>query len=61
VPHAWSEPIFVRAPRLRDQRAPILKGVRAINVLSSVPYAGAASMRDAGWLRWTSRAAKVSG
>jgi hypothetical protein len=45
VQHASSELIFARAPRLRDQHAPVLKGVLAFNVLSSVAYAGAAFAR----------------
>ena len=40
--HASSELILSRRPRLREERAPLLKGVLAFNVLASVAYAGAA-------------------
>jgi hypothetical protein len=43
--HASSELILTRAPGLRDRHAPVLTGVLAFNVLSSVAYAGAAFAR----------------
>jgi hypothetical protein len=41
VQHASSEIILTRRPRLRDEQAPVLKGMLAFNVLASVAYAGA--------------------
>ena len=43
--HATSELVLARHPRLRDERAPFLKGILAFNVLASVAYAGAAFAR----------------
>jgi len=40
--HVSSEVILTRHPHLRDQRASLLKGMLAFNVLASVAYAGAA-------------------
>ena len=40
--HASSELLLSRHPHLRQQRAPLLKGVLAFNVLASAAYAGAA-------------------
>jgi hypothetical protein len=40
--HLVSEVIFARHPRLRDERKPMLKGLLAFNVLTSIAYAGAA-------------------
>lgn len=45
VQHAGSEWILTSRPRLRDQRAPVLKGIVAFNVLTSAAYAGAAFAR----------------
>ena len=45
VQHAGNELILHAHPRLRDERAPVLKGVYAFNVLASVAYAGAAFAR----------------
>jgi len=44
VQHATNE-ILLRSARLRDERRPLLKGMLAFNVLSSVAYAGAAFAR----------------
>lgn len=43
--HAGSEWILTRRPELRSERAPMLKGIVAFNVLSSAAYAGAAFAR----------------
>lgn len=40
--HASSEWILSRRPRLRDESAPVVKGILAFNVLASAAYAGAA-------------------
>jgi hypothetical protein len=40
--HASSEWILSRRPRLRDDSAPMVKGILAFNVLASAAYAGAA-------------------
>ncbi len=45
--HASSEILLTRRPRLREQRASMLKGVLAFNVLASVAY-GAAAIAKAG-------------
>lgn len=45
VQHATDEVILGRQPNLRQQHAPVLKGMFAFNVLTSVGYAGAAFMR----------------
>ena len=45
VQHASSEIILVRRPHLRDESAPLLKGMLAFNVVASVAYAGAAFAR----------------
>jgi hypothetical protein len=42
VQHVANEIILVRRPALRHERAPLLKGLLAFNVLASVGYAGAA-------------------
>lgn len=45
VQHAGSEWILTRRPGLRRERAPVVKGVLAFNVLASGAYAGAAFAR----------------
>ena len=45
VQEATNELILSRRPNLRRERAPLLKGVVAFNVLASVGYAGAAFAR----------------
>ena len=45
VQEATNELILSRRPNLRRERAPLLKGVVAFNVLASVAYAGAAFAR----------------
>ena len=45
VQEATNEVILSRRPNLRRERAPVLKGVVAFNVLASVSYAGAAFAR----------------
>ncbi len=40
--HASSELLLSRRPRLRNEHAPLMKGMLAFNVLASVMYAGAA-------------------
>ena len=45
VQHAGNEWLLTRRPRLRHERAPLLKGILAFNVLASVAYAGAAFAR----------------
>ena len=45
VQEATNEVILSRRPNLRRERAPVLKGVVAFNVLASVAYAGAAFAR----------------
>lgn len=45
VQEATNELILSRRPNLRRERAPLLKGVVAFNVLASVSYAGAAFAR----------------
>ena len=45
VQQAGSEWILTRHPNLRRERAPMLKGALAFNVLASVAYAGAAFAR----------------
>lgn len=40
--HATDEWILTKRPDLRRERAPLVKGVLAFNVLTSVAYAGAA-------------------
>jgi hypothetical protein len=42
VQHASSEMILSTRPQLRHEHAPLVKGVFAFNVLTSVAYAGAA-------------------
>ena len=43
--HAVSEYLLTRQPALRDEHAPVLKGILAFNVLTSVAYSGAAFAR----------------
>jgi hypothetical protein len=43
--HAVSEYLLTTHPALRDEGAPVLKGVLAFNVLTSVAYSGAAFAR----------------
>ena len=45
VQEAANELILSRRPHLRRERAPVLKGIVAFNVLASVSYAGAAFAR----------------
>lgn len=45
VQHATTEWILTRRPWLRRERAPVLKGLVAFNVLASMSYAGAAFAR----------------
>jgi hypothetical protein len=40
--HASSEWLLSQRPRLREERAPLLKGLLAFNILASAAYAGAA-------------------
>jgi hypothetical protein len=40
--HLTTEVILATHPRLRDEHAPVLKGILAFNVLASAAYAGAA-------------------
>ena len=42
VQHAGSEYLLSRRPNLREEHAPLAKGILAFNVLTSVMYAGAA-------------------
>lgn len=42
VQEATNEVILTRRPNLRRERAPVLKGIVAFNVLASMSYAGAA-------------------
>ena len=46
VQHVGSEWLLTRRPRLRDERAPLAKGLLAFNVLASGAYAGAALFRS---------------
>jgi hypothetical protein len=43
--HAVSEYLLTRRPALRDEHAPVLKGILVFNVLTSVAYSGAAFAR----------------
>jgi hypothetical protein len=43
--HIGSEIILLRHPQLREERAPVLKGLLAFNVVTSVIYSGAAFAR----------------
>jgi hypothetical protein len=43
--HIGSEIILSRHPQLREERAPVLKGLLAFNVVTSVIYSGAAFAR----------------
>lgn len=45
VQHAGDEIILARHPNLREEHAPLVKGLFAFNVLTSVMYAGAAFVR----------------
>ena len=40
--HAVNEYLFATHPALRDEHAPVLKGILAFNILTSMAYAGAA-------------------
>ncbi len=44
--HATSEILLTRRSALRHDHAPVLKGILAFNVVSSVVYSGAAFMRS---------------
>jgi len=46
VQHGGSEILLTRRPELRDEHAPLAKGLLAFNVLTSVMYAGAAFVRS---------------
>jgi len=43
--HAVNEYVFAKHPRLHDERAPVLKGILAFNLLTSVAYSSAAFAR----------------
>ena len=43
--HAVNEYLFATHPALRDEHAPVLKGILAFNILTSVAYSGAAFVR----------------
>ena len=43
--HAVNEYLFATHPALRDEHAPVLKGILAFNILTSVAYSGAAFAR----------------
>ena len=43
--HAVNEYLFATHPALRDESAPVLKGILAFNILTSVAYSGAAFAR----------------
>ena len=45
VQHGTSEMLLSRHPNLRDEHAPVAKGLLAFNVLTSVMYAGTAFVR----------------
>ncbi len=45
VQHGTSEILLTRRPRLRDEQAPLMKGILAFNVITSGVYAGAAFAR----------------
>jgi len=45
VQHAGDEYLLSKRPRLRDEHAPLAKGLLAFNVLTSVMYSGAAFVR----------------
>ena len=40
--HAINEHVFAVHPKLRDEHAPVLKGILAFNILTSMAYSGAA-------------------
>jgi hypothetical protein len=43
--HAFSEFLLTSHPALRDEDAPVLKGILAFNIVTSAAYAGAAFAR----------------
>ena len=43
--HAINEYLFATHPKLRDEHAPVLKGILAFNILTSGAYSGAAFAR----------------
>ena len=43
--HAVNEYLFATHPSLRDEHAPVLKGILAFNIVTSVAYSGAAFAR----------------
>jgi hypothetical protein len=43
--HAFNEYMFATHPKLRDEQAPMLKGILAFNILTSFAYSGAAFAR----------------
>jgi hypothetical protein len=45
VQHAGNEWLLTRRPRVRHERAPLLKGLFAFNILASLAYSGAAFAR----------------
>jgi hypothetical protein len=57
--HASSEILLSRRPRLRYERAPMMKGLLAFNVLTSVMYSGAA-LRQTGPAERDTRGMAVS-
>lgn len=60
VQHAGNEWILTRRPNLRSERAPLLKGIVAFNVLTSAAYAGAAFGRTGPYERDTRGMAHAS-
>jgi hypothetical protein len=43
--HSVNEYVFAKHPGLRDEHAPVLKGILAFNILTSIAYSGAAFAR----------------
>lgn len=58
--HAGSEVLLSRRPNLRDEHAPLAKGLLAFNVLTSFMYAGAAFTRGGPAERDTNGMAQAS-
>jgi len=61
VQHAGSEWILTRRSALRDEAAPLLKGILAFNVAASAAYAGAAFARTGPYERDTRGIADATG